>query len=554
MKKLLIGFSLLLISISVSAQDITPELEIILSPGNLPTQRVHPGDKNVEALRVWFTTKNHPNSETLVKKINFRHQGDDKDHWLRYRLMDGNKLVGKVSLINSDVIEFNNLNINLKDGKTTELRLLGDISIGNIIGTHTFTLAHPEDIFLEKDDIRHPDTFISGDFPFTSNRILIGEDFSTPSSDCNFREEPVCGEDGKTYYNRCITFQKNIDILHEGACTQQSIPEIKPCPETDEPVCGDDGFTYTNQCFLDRKEDVFKKHNGTCFPKSFSRIKNFSHVTDLFQLKQNELESIRPKLSENAVERLQEGIFTLKNYNFTAKNKTGLIDHIYTFLEFTQNPSDRNRLEQEIELLNKYIIEARTQSAQEKYTNGDIPFLDVDDNAWFFRSVQFLEDQDLLQSLLYETINDPNRFLPHEHVTKAEVTKLIFDMANKDYSQEWEAKNPFAPSHWAYNIISLGEKLNLTLWQDQPNPDKKATRLDVIKLIFEVFGLPISESYKTTSFTDVSSDAPDKNLIQSARNMKLVSGYPDLTFRPERIVSRAEVTKIIENLHNILAK
>lgn len=556
MKKLLLGLAVLLFPLMTFASEIQPQVEVRLAPGTKPTQRVNPGDKSVELLRMWMTASNHNAEGVKIKKITFHYDGVDRDQFLRYYLMQGNKTLGKLSLIDTDYLEFSNLNIWLTDGNTEQLRVLADISTGDMTGEHRFELAHPDFIELEKDDIRDTDTYVYGDFPIKANKILIGqdEDFEEPSEECNLREEPVCGTDGKTYYNLCIPFQKGVEILHDGACQNWSFPELEPCIEIYQPVCGDDGRTYSNQCFLDRKEDVYKKHDGSCFPKNFERPVTFSRAVELFDLKNNELQELRPRLTDSGIARLNDISFVLHQYNFTFDPRQNMIEHLGDFLDFTQNLSDRTRLEQEVELLNAAVVESRRTSAEEKYNRNKIPFIDVDEEAWFFGPVQFLKSRNWVTGYIDENGEHTGLFRPDNFVTKAEATKLIFDAASVDYSDAPMPMNEYAENHWAQSVIGKAEDMGLALWEDEPNPDKKADRVEVLELIFEVFDQEIPNTYTRSSFSDVSIVSPFLNLVQKSRNLGLISGYPDGTFRPGEPIVRAEVAKMVQEAFNLFQK
>ncbi|MCF7812173.1 S-layer homology domain-containing protein [Candidatus Gracilibacteria bacterium] len=552
MKKYILTFAFLLTS-SVFAVDTTPQVEVRLSPGIKPTQRVHPGDKSVELHRLWFEARGHESEGIEIKKLLFTYEGDDRDHFLRYSLMQENKLLGKLSLVDADYLEFSNLSIWLEDGNIIELRLLGDIATGDIAGDHQFSIAHPAHITLEKNDIRDLETHIVGDFPIRANKVLIDESFETPPEDCNLREEPVCGKDGKTYYNLCIPFQKGVEILHKGTCQHWSFPEPEPCTEEYNPVCGDDGETYANACFLSREEGVYKEHDGECFPKNFERPRTFLRAVELYDLKNNELKKLRPRLSDRATSRLDDISFVLHQYNFTFDPRQDMVKELGDFLEFTQNLSDRTRLEQEIELLNAAVIKARTDSAHEKYQRGKIPFIDVDEEAWFFGPVKFLAERDWTTGYINENGEQTGLFRPGNLVTKAEITKLVFDAAEIDYHTDIPLPlNPYAPDHWATDVIAKAEEMDLSIWEDLPNPEKKVDRVEVLELIFEVFGEDLPTRFPDSSFSDVSENSPYLEIIEHAKNIGIIIGYPDGTFRPEESISRAEAAKVIKKTVEIL--
>ncbi|XP_075980677.1 thrombin inhibitor rhodniin-like isoform X2 [Anticarsia gemmatalis] len=94
---------------------------------------------------------------------------------------------------------------------------------------------------------------------------------------CTKEYRPVCGSDGVTYSTKCTLECKAyesgrpITVKHEGPCessARQTREAVCPCTYEYRPVCGNDGKTYPNKCALncEKKSNPSLKvaHEGRC--------------------------------------------------------------------------------------------------------------------------------------------------------------------------------------------------------------------------------------------------------------------------------------------------
>ena len=560
MKKILIvlGVALLpfLISGHIEAMQGEPSIRVSLSPATDPSRRVEPGTKEVELLSILLLPENNPGSGPILNSIVFQHNGNEENihHFTRFKLLYDEVILARVTLPEQNTITFKDVDIWLPDGEHAELRLVGDLAFGEIKGTHTFELLSEGDIVLSSLDGDAIETTIIGAFPIESNKVLVGyQAKESISSDCNLREEPVCGEDGKSYYNLCIPFQKGIKIVDYRAC-----PELPPAPDfcsrIYNPVCGEDGITYHNECHLG-ESNISMDYEGACFPDDF-HVYNLIDAVGLFEHKKQQLSQLRPRISDDAEAELSYISSLLVSYDFTQSVRMGIITKVEEFLHFAGNPSDRNQLEREIHNLLLAVVMAESSSNQEKYERGLIPFVDVGDEKWYFGAVDFLKKSGWAQGYKQQDGSETGEYRPDNYVTKSEITKLMLMAKGVSIDAidqgQYAPKNPLARyNHWAVNIIGYAEEQGYTIWEDYPNPDKKATRGEVIRLAFEAFQIDPPKVFSQSSFSDVTSTTKNFPYIEYAKQLGIINGYPDGTFKANEPIIRAEAAKIVKNAYEI---
>ncbi len=106
---------------------------------------------------------------------------------------------------------------------------------------------------------------------------------------------------------------------------------------------------------------------------------------------------------------------------------------------------------------------------------------------------------------------------------------------------------PDIRGHWAEDFIdSLVDRGAVNGFPDNTfRPDSLLTRAQFVKTLLLALGLKPEGHASSAPFADVPFDHWASDYIATAQNRGLVEGYPDGSFQPERFVSRAEVVAVV---------
>jgi hypothetical protein len=137
-------------------------------------------------------------------------------------------------------------------------------------------------------------------------------------------------------------------------------------------------------------------------------------------------------------------------------------------------------------------------------------------------------------------------FRPNNSITRAEFAKIIIlglkESPNPTYKGYFK---DVSSSHWAVGYIERAKELGIISgYPDQTfRPNNFITRAEIAKMVVVAGGYQLVTSGAT--FSDVSKNHWAYAYILTARQKQIVSGYPDGTFRPNNNASRAEASKMV---------
>lgn len=135
-------------------------------------------------------------------------------------------------------------------------------------------------------------------------------------------------------------------------------------------------------------------------------------------------------------------------------------------------------------------------------------------------------------------------------VNNAEVENRIVNKVRTIKPLHTIANYPDAGNHWASREIKLGKELEIVSGYPDGTfkPNNNVTRAEFVIMITRSFAIPVG-SGSFMQFNDIS-DSFAKNQIMSLYNLGIINGYQDGTFKPNSPITRAEVVTILSKLIN----
>ncbi|MEW6189869.1 MAG: S-layer homology domain-containing protein [Actinomycetota bacterium] len=168
-------------------------------------------------------------------------------------------------------------------------------------------------------------------------------------------------------------------------------------------------------------------------------------------------------------------------------------------------------------------------------------FPDVPPTHWAFYNIESLASKGII------TGYPDGLFRPEAHISRSQIAKLVVSSKASSLNTTFKGYFKDVPqTHWAWRYIETAYEQGLIKgFPDKTfKPEDPATRAEAVTILMRDHPLDTSG----TPFTDVPSNHRAYPYIMTAKNARIVGGYPDGTFRPERFVTRAEAAKIVDTM------
>lgn len=183
-------------------------------------------------------------------------------------------------------------------------------------------------------------------------------------------------------------------------------------------------------------------------------------------------------------------------------------------------------------------------------------FKDVSEAHWAYKAISKIKEKGLIYG------KSVDYFAPEDSLTRAELVTLInriieseeLDLSVKINSNSIiNKKYSDLNKHWAReDIEKLTQYQIIEGYEDGSfKPDKSISRAEVAKIINKMLKKP--EVEEKCVFVDLEKTHWSYRNIANLSGYGLINGYEDGTFRPEGVITRAEISKIIYEIYELMS-
>lgn len=171
-----------------------------------------------------------------------------------------------------------------------------------------------------------------------------------------------------------------------------------------------------------------------------------------------------------------------------------------------------------------------------------LPFKDVKAGAWYEDSVKYVYENKLMLGTTDDT------FTPDGTMTRAMFATVLYRMAGSPSVEGLSVSFKDVPEdYWAYDAIAwaLNKGVVNGFSADEFKPKQAITREQLVAMLYRYSGNP--EVSGELSFTDAAAvcDWAVNPILWACQN-KMVQGYTDGSFAPDKTANRAEMAAIIQ--------
>lgn len=182
----------------------------------------------------------------------------------------------------------------------------------------------------------------------------------------------------------------------------------------------------------------------------------------------------------------------------------------------------------------------------------EISFADVDETDWAYDSIKYLSNKGIIAG------NESNMLYPDNGITREEVIKIVLEARKVEIAADAtiEASDADSVSEWAKGYVATAIKEGILKGYEDGTiqGNKVITRAEFAVILMRSIGA--TADFASAGFTDVDSEWYAAE-AECARNLGIITGYEDGSFRGNNAVTRREafvmaqrIISLVEALEN----
>ena len=162
------------------------------------------------------------------------------------------------------------------------------------------------------------------------------------------------------------------------------------------------------------------------------------------------------------------------------------------------------------------------------------------DGHWALTSIDYMVKKGVLSGYT------DGSFRPDATVTRAEFVKMTVETFGLVGSVS-PGFADVAPSDWYYPYVASAKAQGFLIdYGTYFNPNTEMTREEAVTLVSRYLDLPADKTHTSAVYADYNTITPEYRAhVLRASYAGLIKGYPDITFRPQKTLTRAEALVVL---------
>lgn len=169
---------------------------------------------------------------------------------------------------------------------------------------------------------------------------------------------------------------------------------------------------------------------------------------------------------------------------------------------------------------------------------------DSDELHWAYDQIDQFMAADIIEGNVYYEDDIPYVFVrPNDSITRAEFTKILVNALNLEKTGSTTAFKDVTGNKWFNSFVEIASSNGIVTGYNDGSfrPDAQITRGEMAAMIKRAYeDTVVFPETASSSFPDVKAPYWATDYVNQVASVKIINGYKDNSFRPQRSATRAE--------------